>query len=227
MRIRKILIKRGNVPNRQQHEPPPYAPANKKSRPRHHSPPFPTPNLSLVSSFHVSHGGARSSRPPPLSSIYSGIDPVGARRSVPLLSIACKSGAKAICGSLTLLQLWSWEQLHVGRPDIAMHLLAQDMSLGHRSEFDHQEDYQVRWEPYTADILEMLPAVSRQASHLWLSRVPLISFSIVEMHVPDRVLRQFGRVQHILGPVDALDRVTRKGRGHIDWARYFAHFVQM
>ncbi|MQL77406.1 hypothetical protein Taro_009800, partial [Colocasia esculenta] len=94
-------------------------------------------------------------------------------------------------------QLWSWERLHI------------------------------RWEPYTADILEMLPAVSRQASHLWLSRVPLISFSIVEMHVPDRVLRQFGRVQHIFGPVDALDRVTRKGRGHIDWARYFAHFVQM
>ncbi|MQL92689.1 hypothetical protein Taro_025317 [Colocasia esculenta] len=89
------------------------------------------------------------------------------------LSIACKSGAKAICGSLTLLQ--------------------------------------IRWEPYTADILEMLPAISRQASHLWLSRVPLLSFSIVEMHVPDRVLRQFGRVQHIPGPVDVLDRVTRKG----------------
>ncbi|MQL72879.1 hypothetical protein Taro_005208 [Colocasia esculenta] len=85
----------------------------------------------------------------------------------------------------------------------------------------------IRWEPYTFDILQILPAVSRQASHLWLSRVPLLSFSIVEMHVPDRVLRQFGRVHHIPGPVDALDRVTRKGRGHIDWARYFTHFVQM
>ncbi|MQM00496.1 hypothetical protein Taro_033231, partial [Colocasia esculenta] len=95
------------------------------------------------------------------------------------------------------------------------------------SEFDHQEDYRIRWEPYTADILEMLPAVFRQTSYLWLSRVPLLSFSIVEMHVPDRVLRQFGRVHHIPGPVDALDRVTRKGREHIDWARYFAHFVQM
>ncbi|MQL95916.1 hypothetical protein Taro_028583, partial [Colocasia esculenta] len=85
--------------------------------------------------------------------------------------------------------LWSWERLHVGRPHIAMHPLAQDMPLGHRwdvpraetnnprhilrlyrSELDHQEDYQ--------------------------------------MHVPDRVLRQFGRVQPILGPVDPLDRVT-------------------
>ncbi|MQM08928.1 hypothetical protein Taro_041783 [Colocasia esculenta] len=47
------------------------------------------------------------------------------------------------------------------------------------------------------------------------------------MHVPDRVLRQFGRVQPILGPVDALDRVTQKGRGHIDWATYFTHFVHM
>ncbi|MQL89162.1 hypothetical protein Taro_021743 [Colocasia esculenta] len=96
-----------------------------------------------------------------------------------------------------------------------------------RSELDHQEDYQVRWEPYTDDILQMLPAVSKHASHLWLSRVPLLSFSIVEMHVPDRVLRQFGRVQRIPAPVDALDRVTRKGCGHIDWGRYFAHFVQI
>ncbi|MQL84763.1 hypothetical protein Taro_017271, partial [Colocasia esculenta] len=59
------------------------------------------------------------------------------------LSIACKSDAKAICGSLTLLQLWSWERLHVGRPDITMHPLAQDMPLGHRSKLDHQEDYQM------------------------------------------------------------------------------------
>ncbi|MQM02479.1 hypothetical protein Taro_035259 [Colocasia esculenta] len=122
------------------------------------------------------------------------------------LSVACKSDAKAICDSLTLLQFSSWERLYVGRPDITMHPLAQDRPLGHRwnvsreeinnprhvlrlyrSELDHQEDYQ--------------------------------------MHVPDRVLRQFGRVQPIPGPLDALDRVTRKGRGHIDWATYFAHFV--
>ncbi|MQM14429.1 hypothetical protein Taro_047360 [Colocasia esculenta] len=54
------------------------------------------------------------------------------------LSIACKSDAKAICGSLTLLQLWSWEQLHVGRLDIAMHPLAQNMPLGHRCMFQIQ-----------------------------------------------------------------------------------------
>ncbi|MQL86337.1 hypothetical protein Taro_018875 [Colocasia esculenta] len=60
----------------------------------------------------------------------------------------------------------SCARLYVGRPDIAMHPLAQDMPLGHR-------------------------------------------------------------VQPISGPVDALDSVTRKGRRHIDWATYFAHFVQM
>ncbi|MQM13232.1 hypothetical protein Taro_046158, partial [Colocasia esculenta] len=78
------------------------------------------------------------------------------------LSIACKSDANAIYGSLTLLQLWSWERLYVGHPDIAMHPLAQDMPLGHRwnvpreeinnsrhvlrlyrSKLDHLEDYQM------------------------------------------------------------------------------------
>ncbi|MQM17335.1 hypothetical protein Taro_050304 [Colocasia esculenta] len=104
--------------------------------------------------------------------------------------------------------LWSWERLHVGCPDIVMHPLAQDMPLGHkwnvlreeinnprhilrlyRSELDHQEDYQVRWEPYISDILSILPVISKQGSNLWLSRVSLLCFSIVEMHVPDRVLR--------------------------------------
>ncbi|MQM12066.1 hypothetical protein Taro_044977 [Colocasia esculenta] len=80
------------------------------------------------------------------------------------LSIACKSDVKAICGSLTLLQLWSWERLHVGHHDIAMHPLPQDMLLGHRwnvlreeinnprhvlrlyrSELDHQDDYQIEY----------------------------------------------------------------------------------
>ncbi|MQL93213.1 hypothetical protein Taro_025848 [Colocasia esculenta] len=118
-----------------------------------------------------------------------------------------------------ILPGWNVPRVEINNPRHVLRL--------YRSELDHQEDYHVRWEPYTSDILEMLPVVSRQASHLWLSRVPLLSFSIVEMHVPDRVLRQFGRVQHIPGPVDALDRVTRKRRGHIDWGRYFAHFVQM
>ncbi|MQL69321.1 hypothetical protein Taro_001598 [Colocasia esculenta] len=72
------------------------------------------------------------------------------------LSIACKSDAKAICGSLTLLQLWSWERLYI-------------------------------W-----DVL-ILQCILWHRTYLW---------------VTDRVLRQFGRVQPILGPVDALDRVT-------------------
>ncbi|MQM00656.1 hypothetical protein Taro_033385, partial [Colocasia esculenta] len=138
---------------------------------------------------------------------------------MPPLEPALAMPARKSALATPTLKEWNVRRVEINNPHHVLRL--------YRSEFDHQEDYQIRWEPYTADILEMLPTVSRQASHLWLSRVPLISFSIVEMHVPDKVLRQFGRVQHILGPVDALDRVTRKGRGHIDWARYFAHFVQM
>ncbi|MQM11570.1 hypothetical protein Taro_044483, partial [Colocasia esculenta] len=121
------------------------------------------------------------------------------------LNVGSTIGAWVV-GQLTPA-LWNVPRVEINNPRHVFRL--------YRSELDHQEDYQI------------LPAVSRQASDLWLSRVPLICFSIVEMHVPDRVLRQFGRVQPISGPVDPLDRVTRRGRGHIDWARYFTHFVHM
>ncbi|MQL90177.1 hypothetical protein Taro_022767 [Colocasia esculenta] len=64
------------------------------------------------------------------------------------------------------------------------------------------------------------------ASDQWIDEA-MLNNSHEGIDVPYRVLRQFGRVQHIPGPVDALDPITRKGCGHIDWARYFAHFVQM
>lgn len=55
---------------------------------------------------------------------------------------------------------------------------------------------------------------------VWLSRTPLIRFHIVEMHVPDRVLLQFGMLQHIPDPVEAVERVTMQGKADQHWPTY-------
>ena len=41
-------------------------------------------------------------------------------------------------------------------------------------------------------MLAQLPGVCTDGAHVWLSRTPLICVDIVEMHVPDRVMLQFG-----------------------------------
>ncbi|KAL7235321.1 hypothetical protein ACSBR1_018759 [Camellia fascicularis] len=54
-----------------------------------------------------------------------------------------------------------------------------------------------------------------------MARVPLICFDVVEWHLPDRVLRQFGRVQSVPNWCDTkwqLHATDRRGRVGIDWS---------
>ncbi|MQL81246.1 hypothetical protein Taro_013692, partial [Colocasia esculenta] len=90
----------------------------------------------------------------------------------------------------------------------------------HVIEEDEEDEINCSWNVPRAEI-------NNPRHVLRLYRSELDHHEDYQMHVPNRVLRQFGRVQPIPDPVDVLDRVTRKGRGHIDSARYFAHFVQM
>ena len=73
------------------------------------------------------------------------------------------------------------------------------------------------------EVLQSLSPICRHGSHIWRARVPLICFKIVEMHVPDRMLHQFGLNQHIPEPVEQLPRVDRKHR--IDWAHFYAVLI--
>ena len=66
----------------------------------------------------------------------------------------------------------------------------------------------ITWEPYTPSLIVGLSALCKFGSAVWRSRTPLICFQIVEIHVPDHVLLQFGMIQHIPGPVEAVERVT-------------------
>lgn len=77
------------------------------------------------------------------------------------------------------------------------------------------------WEPYTDDVLALLPDVCRSDPHIWRTRSPMICFDIVEWHYPQRVLRQFGHVQGIPGGSSydaALHKLDRRGRHSEDWA---------
>jgi len=71
---------------------------------------------------------------------------------------------------------------------------------------------QIIWQPYTEVVMQLLPDICRSDSQVWRSRVPLICFDVVEFHVPDRVLRQFGYVQTIPSPIDTDDALHKKDR---------------
>ncbi|KAL0001358.1 hypothetical protein SO802_015139 [Lithocarpus litseifolius] len=51
---------------------------------------------------------------------------------------------------------------------------------------------QVKWEPYGNDLSHLPPSFRIEGSNVWRLTVPLICFWLVEFHLPDHVLRQFG-----------------------------------
>jgi len=66
--------------------------------------------------------------------------------------------------------------------------------------------------------LQSLPPICTAGAHIWRARTPIICMENVEMHVPDRVLRQFGMNQHISDPVLRLIRVDRSKYRLRDWS---------
>ncbi|OEL20765.1 Serine/threonine-protein phosphatase 7 long form-like protein [Dichanthelium oligosanthes] len=95
----------------------------------------------------------------------------------------------------------------------------------YRHGLDSISDCQITWDPYTPNLIAGLPAICTFGSTVWLSRTPLICFQIVEMHVPDRVLLQFGMLQHIPDPVEAIERVTMQGKAEKDWPTYHDKYI--
>jgi hypothetical protein len=83
------------------------------------------------------------------------------------------------------------------------------------------------WEPYTDDVLQTLPQYCFQGYHVWRAMVPLICFHIVEWHQPDRVMRQFGRLQPIPKPPRQSDDLhsTDLRQSNTNWVEVHANWI--
>ena len=83
------------------------------------------------------------------------------------------------------------------------------------------------WQPYEVD-LGCLPAFCVVGRDIWTTRVPLVCFCIVETHLPDRVLRQFGLAQERLDHVvydDRLHRIDLHGKVEKNWREEHGPYI--
>ena len=61
-----------------------------------------------------------------------------------------------------------------------------------------------------------------------MAMVPLVCFHLVEIHTPDRVVRQFGMIQEIPRDVDSdtvLHAIDLRGKVGVDWMRKHAMHI--
>ncbi|XP_020098518.1 serine/threonine-protein phosphatase 7 long form homolog [Ananas comosus] len=95
----------------------------------------------------------------------------------------------------------------------------------YRDQLDQQLESQITWRPYTDTLLETFLAFCLAGSEIWRSKTTLVCFYIIELHHPDRVLRQFGLLQYIPEAVLAISRINLRSRADEDWARGIPYFI--
>lgn len=160
---------------------------------------------------------------------------------------ATKIDTEEIAGCLILLQLWAWERLPTIAPLRTNHSLIDEAfwaahpkgPLGlrwlvrhafsettgrtvslYRVALDELASSHFKWQPYKQEIIDALPAYCFSGQDIWRYRGPLVCIFIVEPHMADRVLRQFGMIQTI--PIDAeysheMHQITLKGKAECNW----------
>ncbi|XP_071722019.1 serine/threonine-protein phosphatase 7 long form homolog [Rutidosis leptorrhynchoides] len=152
-----------------------------------------------------------------------------------------------MCG--LLVHTWAWSRLLKIRPrcgrgyvepqefpfaarwtrPLSMTTVPSHVLLAYRDQLSLMSPSQFEWTPY-AGHMDSLPAGCRRGQDIWMSRVPLHFYHIVEGHYPDRVMRQFACTQFI--PVDPLlesdiQRLHRLKRSSHpkNWTREHADYV--
>ena len=87
----------------------------------------------------------------------------------------------------------------------------------------------MKWEPYR-DVGYEFFGVDVHMQDMWRAVTPVLAFHIVEMHQPDRCMRQFGMQQHIPSPAPQLrgaHDLTLRGKMTKDWDLKMAPFIQL
>ncbi|KAL0406979.1 UNVERIFIED_CONTAM: hypothetical protein Slati_4011800 [Sesamum latifolium] len=97
-----------------------------------------------------------------------------------------------------------------------------------RNILDEMQSDQFIWQPYDMDSDVIMAYAADFNPQLWRSSCPLIFYAIVEMHHPERVIRQFGMRQNIPEATDTRDMSLHQisQRGYWEWYNNITrHFV--
>ncbi|KAL0356132.1 UNVERIFIED_CONTAM: Serine/threonine-protein phosphatase 7 long form [Sesamum radiatum] len=90
-----------------------------------------------------------------------------------------------------------------------------------RDILDNMQEDQFIWQPYDMDSDRIMAYAADFTPELWRSTCLLIFYTIMEIHHPERVLRQFGMRQNIPEMPDSRDmtlhQISRKARTGTDW----------
>ncbi|KAL0380786.1 UNVERIFIED_CONTAM: Serine/threonine-protein phosphatase 7 long form [Sesamum angustifolium] len=129
---------------------------------------------------------------------------------------ASEKGKAAIGGALQLVQIWAWSRIIPLCPGLVRTTVRVIRDI-----LDEMQHDQFIWQPYDMESNVIMAYAGDFNPQLWRSICPLIFYAIVEMHHPERVLRQFGMMQNIPDQPDTRDmslhRITRSNRTGTDW----------
>jgi len=79
---------------------------------------------------------------------------------------------------------------------------------------------------YTRETLQALPSVCTEGSQIWRARTLLAIFEIIEMHLPDLVLCQFGLREHIPDAFEQVTQINRASKAACDWRQEFSTYIR-
>lgn len=107
----------------------------------------------------------------------------------------------------------------------------KDHRLGlvvYRELFDRMDEAQFCWMPYTPNVLQKLNPICYEDVSEWRVIAPLICFEVVEWHLPERCVRQFGwhqEVPPLCNTCVRLHGMGRRGIGLKDFAAMHAQWI--